>query len=272
MQSNDPNQLAANLRAAVQAKPDLIVANSFDSVETITGLAKQSPDQKWALVDAAVEDAPNVRGILFKENEGMYLIGAAYALLAKGGQGDFPASPSVGFVGAIDNALVRRWYNGYAQGVKDTNASTKVLSGWGNSFNDPATSKELALSQNSKGAKYIAGVAAAGNSGVFEAAADRDFFTSGVDIDERSKDPEHILTSMVKRSDQAVKQAVCDVAEDRFKGGAQALGIKENAVGPEFLTLPAEELKEPSKLPEEVQTQLKDLKEQISSGEITVKQ
>jgi basic membrane protein A and related proteins len=271
IQSNDPNQLAANLRAAVQAKPDLIVANSFDSVETIGGLIKQAPDQKWALVDATVEKAPNLRGILFKENEGMYLIGAAYAMLAKGGQGDFPASKSVGFVGAIDNALVRRWYNGYSQGVKE-NGGEQVLSGWGNSFNDPATSKELALSQNSKGAKYIAGVAAAGNSGVFEAAADRDFYTSGVDIDERSKDPDHILTSMVKRSDQAVKQAVCDVAQDKFKGGAQALGIKENAVGPEFLTLPADELKEPSKLPDEVQTKLKDLKEQIGSGEITVKQ
>jgi len=120
IQSNDPNQLAANLRAAVQAKPDLIVANSFDSVETISGLLKQAPDQKWALVDATVEKAPNLRGILFKENEGMYLIGAAYAMLAKGGEGDFPASKSVGFVGAIDNALVRRWYDGMAQGVKDT--------------------------------------------------------------------------------------------------------------------------------------------------------
>ena len=273
VQSSDPNTLAANLRAAVQAKPDLIVANSFDSVETITGLVKQSPDQKWALVDAAVEKAPNVRGILFKENEGMFLIGAAYALLAKGDQGaEWPASKAVGFVGAIDNALVRRWYNGYAQGVQETNPGTRVLDGWGNSFNDPATSKELALSQNSKGAKYIAGVAAAGNSGVFEAAADRDFFTSGVDVDERPKDPEHIIVSMVKRSDQAVQQAVCDVAKDTFKGGAQTLGIKENAVGPEFLTLPASELKEPSKLPEEVQDKLKELKEQVAAGKITVKQ
>ena len=273
VQSNDPNQLAANLRAAVQAKPDLIVANSFDSVETITGLVKQSPDQKWALVDAAVEKAPNVRGILFKENEGMYLIGAAYALLAKGGQGDFPASKAVGFVGAIDNALVRRWYNGYAQGVKDTNPGTRVLAGWGNSFNDPATSKELALSQNSKGAKYIAGVAAAGNSGVFEAAADRDFFTSGVDIDERPKDPEHIILSMVKRSDQAVKQAVCDVAQGQFKGGAQTLGIKENAVGPEFLTLPAgASSRSPRSSRRRSRTKLKELKEQIASGKITVKQ
>ena len=271
IQSNDPNQLAANLRAAVQAKPDLIVANSFDSVETITGLLKQAPDQKWALVDATVEKAPNLRGILFKENEGMYLIGAAYALLAKGGEGDFPASKSVGFVGAIDNALVRRWYNGYSQGVKD-NGGEQVLAGWGNSFNDPATSKELALSQNSKGAKYIAGVAAAGNSGVFEAAADKNFFTSGVDIDERPKDPDHIILSMVKRSDQAVQKAVCDVAKGSFKGGVETLGIKENAVGPEFLTLPPDQLKTPSKLPQNVQDKLKDLKEQIASGKITVKQ
>jgi basic membrane protein A and related proteins len=273
VQSSDPNSLAANLRAAAQAKPDLIVANSFDSVETISGLVKQSPDQKWALVDASVEKAPNVRGILFKENEGMFLIGAAYAMLAKGDQGsEWPASKAVGFVGAIDNALVRRWYNGYAQGVTDTNPGTRVLVGWGNSFNDPATSKELALSQNSKGAKYIAAVAAAGNSGVFEAAGDRNFFTSGVDVDERPKDPAHIITSMVKRSDQAVHDAVCDVAKGSFKGGAETFGIKENAVGPEFLVLPKDELKTPSKLPAKVQDKLKQLKEQIGSGKITVKQ
>jgi basic membrane protein A and related proteins len=273
VQSSDPNSLAANLRAAAQAKPDLIVANSFDSVETIAGLVKQSPDQKWALVDASVEKAPNVRGILFKENEGMFLIGAAYAMLAKGDQGsEWPASKAVGFVGAIDNALVRRWYNGYAQGVTDTNPGTRVLVGWGNSFNDPATSKELALSQNSKGAQYIAAVAAAGNSGVFEAAGDRNFFTSGVDVDERPKDPAHIITSMVKRSDQAVHDAVCDVAKGSFKGGAETFGIKENAVGPEFLVLPKDELKTPSKLPAKVQDKLKQLKEQIGSGKITVKE
>ena len=170
VQSSDPNSLASNLRAAAGAKPDLLIANSFDSVETIGELAKQNPDQKWALVDATVENTPNLRGILFKENEGMYLIGAAFASLAKGGQGDFPASKSLGFVGAVDNALVRRWLAGYEQGVKDTDAGAKVQVGWAGSYTDPATSKELAISQQQKGAKYIAGVAAAGNAGVFEAA------------------------------------------------------------------------------------------------------
>ena len=187
----------------------------------------------------------------------MYLIGAAFASLAKGGQGDFPASKSLGFVGAIDNALVRRWLAGYQQGAEDTDPATKVQVGWAGSYTDPATSKELAISQAQKGAKYIAGVAAAGNSGVFEAAGDRDFFTSGVDIDERPKDPEHILLSMVKRSDLAVKDAVCEVGKDTFKGGDVVLGVKEGAVGPDFLTLPEDELKVETKLPADVQEELK---------------
>src|SRR3954463_13797993 len=49
VESADPNSLATNLRAAAGAKPDLIVANSFDSVQTIGELAKANPDQKWAL-------------------------------------------------------------------------------------------------------------------------------------------------------------------------------------------------------------------------------
>ena len=269
VQSNDPSSLATNLRAAAGAKPDLVIANSFDSVETIGQLAQQNPDQKWVLVDATVEDTPNLQGILFKENEGMYLIGAAFALLAKG-EGDFPASKSLGFVGAVDNALVRRWLAGYEQGVQETDAGAKVQVGWAGSYTDPATSKELAISQAQKGAKYIAGVAAAGNAGVFEAAADRDFFTSGVDIDERPKDPEHIILSMVKRSDLAVKDAVCAVGEDTFKGGDVVLGVKEGAVGPDFLTLPEDELKVETRLPDAVQAKLKELKDQIAAGEITV--
>jgi basic membrane protein A and related proteins len=270
VQSNDPNQLASNLRAAAGAKPDVIIANSFDSVQAIGQLAKQNPAQKWVLVDATVPKTSNLRGILFKENEGMYLIGAGFATLAKGGAKGFPASKSLGFVGAVDNALVRRWLAGYQQGVEDTMPGAKVQVGWASSYTDPATSKELAISQNQKGAKYIAGVAAAGNSGVFEAAGDRNFFTSGVDVDERPKDPEHIILSMVKRSDQAVKDAVCDVGKDSFKGGDVTLGVKEDAVGPDFLTLPQDQLKVETKLPADAQSKLKELKQKIASGEITV--
>ena len=64
--------MADNFRAAIDDKTDLIVANSFDSVDAITKLGKQFPDQKWAVVDTTV-DNPNVRGLVFQEHEGTYL-------------------------------------------------------------------------------------------------------------------------------------------------------------------------------------------------------
>ncbi len=271
VESTDPTSLQNNLRAAAQQRPDLIVANSFDSVQAIEQLSRQFPEQRWALVDAAIEGNDNVQGILFREHEGMYLVGAAFGLLASGEYDGFPRSSAVGFVGAVDNPVVRRFSNGFEQGVEAEGDGARVVTGFGSSFNDPATSKELALAQRGRGARYVAGAAAAGNSGVFEAAAERDFFTSGVDVDERERDPEHILTSMVKRSDQAVRQAVCSVAEGSFRGGPQDFGVAEDAVGPEFLVLPEGELSAPSRLPAPVQERLRELKEQISSGELTVR-
>lgn len=271
VESTDPRSLAANLRSAAQAHPDLIVANSFDSVQSIQQLSKQYPDQKWALVDADVPKNKNVLGIVFKEQEGMYLLGAGYGMLAKGGEGSFPSSPGVGFVGAVDNPLVRRWYDGMVQGVHDVAPGMKVVAGWGNSYTDPATSKELATAQYQKGLRYIAAVSAAGNSGIFEAAKERGFYTSGVDVDERTKDPKHIIMSMVKRSDQAVHDAVCAVAKGTFHGGDESLGVKEHAVGPAFLILPKDKLAFPSHLPKDVQAKMRSLQQQIASGKITVK-
>jgi basic membrane protein A len=174
----------------------------------------------------------------------------------------------VGFVGAIDIPLIRRWYVGYEEGVKYVNPKATVLQSWGNSFNDPATSKELALAQFDKKADYIAAAAAAGNTGIFEAAKDKGFFTSGVDTDQRGLDPEHILESMVKRTDVGVYEAVRDLAKGEFTGGDKAYGLKENGVGPAFLILekPAVE----SKLSKELQDEIRGLAEKVRSGEIKV--
>src|SRR4029077_14342646 len=116
---------------------------------------------------------------------------------------------------------------GLREGVKAVNPNVKLLDGFGNSFNDPATSKELALAQFNQGAKYIFSFAAAGNTGIFEAAKEKHFYTSGVDTDQRSIDPTHILESMVKRSVLGVYDSVCDLAKGQFKGGVVAYGLKQ---------------------------------------------
>jgi len=260
VETADASALEDNLRAEIDAGTDLIVANSFESVDAITRLGKEYPDQKWVLVDAEIPDNPNVRGVLFKEQEGTFLIGAIFGRLTK--------TNVVGFVGAIDLPFIRRWYVGYEEGVKYVNPDATVLEGWGNSFNDPATSKELALAQFEQKADYIAATAAAGNTGVFEAAKEKNFFTSGVDTDQRILDPEHIIESMVKRSDVGVYDAVKALSDGTFTGGAVAYGLKEKGVGPAFLIL--DKLEVPSTLPQEIQDEVKDIAAKIVSGEIKV--
>ncbi|MBC7812033.1 MAG: BMP family ABC transporter substrate-binding protein [Burkholderiales bacterium] len=259
VESADITALEDNIRAEIDAGTDLIVLNSFDSVDALTRLTAEYPDQKWVLVDAAI-DSPNVRGVLFREHEGMFLIGAIFGSLTE--------SDTVGFVGAFDIPLIRRWFVGYEEGVHYVNPDATVLEAWSNSWNDPGTSAELALAQFEDGADYIAAVAAAGNTGVFEAAQEQGFFTSGVDTDQRVLDPEHILDSMVKRTDVGVYEAVRDLAADEFTGGVVTYGLAENGVGPAFLVL--EDSGVESALPEELQEEIRELAAQIVSGDIVV--
>ncbi len=268
VESADIATMEDNLAAALSDGTDLIVANSFDSVDAVTRLATEHPDQKWAIVDIGIDGQANVRGLVFKEHEGTYLLGAIFGLLATGKYEGYSTADTIGFVGAIDLPFIRRWYVGFEEGVKATNPTAKVLQSWGTSFSDPATSKELALAQFDKGARYIAAVSAAGNTGIFEAAKERGFFTSGVDTDQRPLDPDHIIESMVKRTDVGVYDSVCALAKGTFAGGFAAYGLAERGVGPAFLVL--DKLDPPSRLPAEVQDQVKALAAKIVSGEIVV--
>jgi basic membrane protein A and related proteins len=266
-ESADIPTMEDNLQAAIDEGYDLIVANSFDSVDAVTRLAQENPDQQWAIVDSVVE-SPNVRGLVFKEHEGTYLLGATLGLLATGDYEGFPESPIIGAVGAVDAPFIRRWYVGFEEGATTVNPSLQVPEGWATGFNDPATSKELALAHNDAGAEYVFAFSAAGNTGIFEAAAERDFYTTGVDTDQRSIDPDHIIESMVKRTDVGVREAVCDLAEGSFAGGVAEYGLAENGVGPAFIAL--DDLQPPSTIPQEVQDQVRDYAEQIVAGDIVV--
>ncbi len=266
-ESADIPTMEDNLQAAIDDDYDLIVANSFDSVDAVTRLAGENPDQQWAIVDSVVE-SPNVRGLVFKEHEGTYLLGATFGLLASGDHDGFPASERIGAVGAVDAPFIRRWYVGFEEGAKAVNPGITLDLGWATGFNDPATSKELALAQNDAGAEYVFAFSAAGNTGIFEAAAERDFLTNGVDTDQRPLDPDHIIESMVKRTDVGVHEAVCDLAAGDFAGGVAEYGLAENGVGPAFLAL--DDLDPPSTIPQEVRDQVADLADQIIAGDIVV--
>ena len=157
-------------------------------------------------------DLPNVRSIVFKEQEGSYLVGILAAMASKTGK--------VGFVGGMDIPLIRRFACGYVQGVKSVKADDTVFQNMtgttGAAWNDPVSGGELAKSQIDQGADVVYHAAGGTGIGVLQAAADAGKLGIGVDSDQNYLHPGKVLTSMLKRVDVAVYTAFKDAKDGKF--------------------------------------------------------
>jgi basic membrane protein A and related proteins len=202
-----------------------VVAVSFAWTSAMEKVAAEFPDTKFVIVDAVV-DLPNVRSVVYKEEEGSYLTGILAGMASKTGK--------VGFVGGMDIPLIRKFGCGYVQGVKAAKADAQVFQNMigttGAAWNDPVRGGELAKNQIDQGADVIYAAAGASGLGVLQTAADNKKFSIGVDSNQNHLHPGSVLTSMVKRVDLAVYNAYKDTAEDKFTAGVQANGVKEDGV------------------------------------------
>jgi len=212
-------------RALAEKKYDLIVAIGFHQLEAVQKNADRFPQQKFLLID---EDAkkPNVRSILFDEHEGCYLVGALAAMHSPSGK--------VGFIGGMDVPLIRRFQMGYEAGVKKINPKAQMFVNYlgvtGEAWNNPPKAKEQALDQYNRGADVI--FVAAGNSGlgVFDAAEAQKKQAIGVDSNQNWLKPGYVLTSMLKRVDDAVFDAIKLYKDGKFATGLTKLGLKTKSV------------------------------------------
>ncbi|WP_238392300.1 BMP family lipoprotein [Paenibacillus antri] len=227
IESADPTQVEQNLRAAIAEDYDLIITAAFSAADALTKVAAENPDQAFAIIDVVV-DAPNVRSIEFREHEAAYLMGAAAGLSTK--------TNTVGAVVAMDVPLLSKYTKGFEQGLKSVNPDAKFLVNYVGGFTDPAKAKELALLQQSQGADFVAGMAAVGDNGVFEAAKEKGFYTAGQDTDRTVEDPEHVVLSQLKETDTVAYETAKDFAEGNFTYGPVSYGLKENGVGLTFVT------------------------------------
>jgi len=171
-------------------------------------------------------DLPNVRSLVFKEHEGSFLVGAIAAMTSQTGR--------IGFVGGIDVPLIRRFEKGYEAGIKFINPKAKLTSNFvgitAEAWNNPAKSKELAMTQYNTGVDVIFSAAGASSLGVFDAAEEKKKFAIGVDSNQNFVKPGFILTSMVKKVDEAVFQTCKDLGEGRFVGGLFDFGLANRGV------------------------------------------
>lgn len=222
----DPNSVEPALRAFAERHYDLVIGVGFSQTPIIEQVARDYPDLDFAIVDG-VTSQPNVASLIFKEHEGSYLVGMIAARTSKTGV--------LGFVGGMDIPLIHKFATGYEEGAHAVNPKIRVIQNYVGvtdaAWNNPGKGKELSVAQIGKGADVI--FAAAGNSGLgaFDAAEQYDKFVIGVDSNQNWVKPGHVLTSMVKRVDNAVYQIVRDRVDGKFKGGIHVYGLDNEGIG-----------------------------------------
>ena len=201
-----------------------IVMAGFAFATALEEVAGDYPDTKFTIIDMVV-DAPNVRSVVFSEEQGSYLVGMAAALSSKTG--------TVGFIGGMDIPLIRNFACGYAQGAKAANADVTVISNMTGTtpaaWNDPVKGSELTLAQKSQGADVVYAAAGGTGVGVLQTAADNEMLSIGVDSNQNYLHPGKVLTSMMKRVDNAVYDAFTAGAD--LETGFNVMGLANGGVG-----------------------------------------
>ncbi|MBC7146489.1 MAG: BMP family ABC transporter substrate-binding protein [Thioclava marina] len=222
MQSEAQREQALRKLAESGANP--IVMTGFAFGDTLNTVAPDYPDTKFAIIDMVV-DQPNVESIVFTEEQGSYLVGLMAGMASKTG--------TVGFVGGMDIPLIRKFACGYVQGVKAANPDAKVVQNMTGTtpaaWNDPVKGGEIAKAQISQGADVIYAAAGGTGIGVLQAAADGGILSIGVDSNQNYLHPGQVLTSMLKRVDNAVYDAFKEGAD--LKPGIKVMSLADDGVG-----------------------------------------
>ena len=188
-------------------------------------VAKEFPNIHFTIIDSVV-DLPNVQSVVFKEQEGSFLVGVLAALASKSGK--------VGFVGGMDIPLIRRFQCGFEQGIKYANPKAELIANMTGTtpaaWNDPGRGAELAKGQFDRGVDVVYAAAGSTGIGVLQAAKDRGKLGIGVDSNQNHLHPGTMLTSMLKRVDLAAYNSFKAAQAGTWKGGVQVLGLKEGGV------------------------------------------
>ena len=214
------------LRRMAQRGANPILGVGFAQAGPMEAVAKEFPDTKFTLIDGVV-DLPNVQSIVFKEQEGSFLVGLLAAMASE--------SKMVGFVGGMDIPLIRRFACGYEQGAKHASASVDVVQNMTGTtptaWSDPGRGSELAKGQFDRGVDVIYAAAGGTGVGVYQAAKDAGKLAIGVDSNQNYLHPGTMLTSMLKRVDVAAFNAFNSAMNDTWTPGITVLGLAEDGVG-----------------------------------------
>ena len=233
LESKSDADYIPNLSTLAEEGYDLVISVGFLMGEATHQAAEAFPDTNFAIIDFAYggegcEDTntcelPNLQGLLFKEQETGYLAGYLAGLVTE--------SNTISSVGGIKIPPVDRFIAGYQAGAKASNPDVETLNGYSEDFVDQAKCKELALDQIAEGSDIVFQVAGGCGLGALDAASEEGVWGIGVDADQAFLG-DHVLTSALKKVDEAVFQTIQGQADGSFQGGGVTLfGLAEEGVG-----------------------------------------
>lgn len=247
---------------------DLVFGIGFLFATPMTNAATANPDVNFAIVDDASVDLPNVAGLVFAEEQGSFLVGAAAALKSTTG--------TIGFIGGVNIELIQKFEAGFIAGAKAVNPDIQIISQYVteppnfDGFNDPASGRVIAQSMFESGADIVYHAAGGTGAGLFQAAKEYSeangtkVWAIGVDSDQYLTAGEdvrdYILTSMLKRVDVAVYNTIEAQVNGEFTAGPVTFDLSVDGVG--YSTSGG--------FIDDITDQLDEFKQQIIDGEIVV--
>ncbi|OON64242.1 BMP family ABC transporter substrate-binding protein [Massilia sp. KIM] len=225
VQANSDTQAEQVMRGLARKKVDLIAAIGFSQTQAVQKVAKEFPNVRFVLIDS-IAQGNNINSVMFKEQEGSYLVGVAAAMASK--------SKKLGFVGGMDIPLIRAFACGYAQGAKAQYPKIEIMQNMvgttAAAWNDPAKGGELARAQFDRGADVVFAVAGGSGMGALQMAKTKGKLAIGVDSNQNYLHPGTMLTSMIKRVDVAVYDSFMAQKNGSWKAGVTYKGLKEGGV------------------------------------------
>ncbi|MEZ5449626.1 MAG: BMP family ABC transporter substrate-binding protein [Thiolinea sp.] len=223
--AND-SQIEQAIRKMAKRGSNPVISVGFSQANALSTVAGEFLDTSFTIIDMVV-DKPNVRSVVFKEEQGSFLVGALAAMASKTGK--------VGFVGGQDIALIRKFACGYEQGAKYINKDAEVFQNMtgstGAAWNNPGKGGELAKSQFDRGADVVFAAAGGTGIGVYQAAKDNGKLAIGVDSNQNYLQPGTMLTSMLKRVDNAAYDTFKAKMDGSWTPGITSLGLAEGGIG-----------------------------------------
>ena len=253
-----------NIQSLVEANCEIIVAVGFMMGDAVAEASGKYPETKFAIVDFAYDPAlPNVRGLVFAEDQAGYMAGALAASMSQSG--------TIAAVGGMEIPPVQKFLKGYEAGAKSIKADIAVKSVYIDSFVDRARGAEAAKSFMSEGADVIFGAGGQTGSGGIQAAAEAGIYVIGVDQDEyvttfqkgEAPGADKIISSAMKRVDQAVFLTIKDVVDGKFTNGLAVYDASNGGIGL------ASYNKADAAIPADVKAKMDEILKGLADGSIT---